>query len=432
MQSRTVHADSDISLSPSKPKASTRSKNSSQTRTQRPAADAQDTIDKDSEFLDALGQGKSRSYTEPPKLTDQDGALLTESLFTTHRLCRTPVVDEPTLCSSLVQTSSALGKVIRLVADKHEQLSRQGRNTPGAASLDLDKSDFSVALSVCARAFMSILVGASKLIDAGSDKRLPSLVLCELADVFKTALDSIEASAGRTANAAISQSTQSKKGKSKAPNHHIKESVPARAVAHLLIGFLSLLDKTDVFHQKLFDGFAFVLFERAGKRLYYCTFGRHRSTTVEGDILAVPKPQTPVDTAKHESAALAVRLEVKALVLILERAMGLAPNHMNPPTARASRPATRTGRTLSIRTLPSVSRARLSPIAKERLQRTLVACMYGNSADDEFLDVLTKPVPAVRLGSLPNVAKVEENVEQWYQQEVWRLVGWDVLARERE
>lgn len=105
---------------------------------------------------------------------------------------------------------------------------------------------------------------------------------------------------------------------------------------------------------------------------------------------------------------------------------------MNAQTASVNRNQNRVGRTLSLKNLPSASRARLSPVAKDRLQRTLVTCMYGNKVDDEFLDVLTKPIPLMRLGSLQSVARVEDkDVEEWYKKEVWRLVGWDVLAKER-
>jgi hypothetical protein len=298
-------------------------------------------------------------------------------------------------------------------------------------SLDQDKSDFAIALSVCARAFMSILVGTNRLTESKADPRLASLIVCELADMFKKALQSIESSARHTAQTFISQPPPLKKSKAKTPPSVVKESAPARAVAHLLISLLGFLEKTDTIHQKMFDGFAFVLFERIGKRLYYFTFGRNRSTSVEGNILPLPEPKDAAESTKRDIDALATRLEVKALVLILERAMGLAPNHMNPQPAGPSKAANKATRTLSVKNLVTTSRARLSPLAKERLQRTLVACMYGEKAEDEFLDTLTKPMPSMRLGTLQNVAKIEDrDVESWYKEEVWRLVGWDVLARE--
>ncbi|KAF1835597.1 hypothetical protein BDW02DRAFT_282884 [Decorospora gaudefroyi] len=381
-----------------------------------PIAAAQDTIENDLDFLEILGA---------------DGTRLTEALYTTHSLCRAAETDTNTLCSSLVQIALSLGKVIRVIAQNHKQLARQGRRTPEASSLDADKSDFAIALNICARAFMSILVGISKLTESDKDTRLTSLIICELADMFKTALQSIETSARHTAADFLSQPPPPKRSKAKTAPVVVKESVPARAVAHLLISFLGFLERTDPVHQKIFDGFVFILFECIGKRLYYFTFGQNRSSSIEGNILPIPEPNDALEIKKRETGALAIRLEVKALILILERAMGLAPNHMNPQTARTSHTPNRVTRTLSVKNLTTTSRARLSPLAKDRLQRTLVACMYGGKSDDEFLDVLTKPMPSMRLGSLQNVAKVDDKeVESWYKEEIWRLVGWDILARE--
>ena len=91
----------------------------------------------------------------------------------------------------------------------------------------------------------------------------------------------------------------------------------------------------------------------------------------------------------------------------------------------------RIGRTLSMKTLPAAPKGRLSSLAKDRLQRTLVHCMFGDNTDDEFLDILTKPMPSMRVNNLASVAKVDDHeVEQWFKEEVWRLVGWDVMAKE--
>ncbi|KAI4942968.1 hypothetical protein J4E86_009915 [Alternaria arbusti] len=382
----------------------------------QPAAAAQETIENDMDFLDVLGK---------------DGSNLTEALYTTHSLCRSDEPNTDTLCLNLVKIASGIGKVICIVAQNYEQLSRRGRRTLEAMSLDQDKSDFAIALSVCARAFMSLLVGTNKLMEVKADARLASLIVCEVADMFNAGLKSVETSARRTAQTFLSQPASPKKTKTKTPPSIIKESPPARAVAHLLISLLGFLEKTDPVHQKIFDGFVFVLFERVGKRLYYFTFGQHRSTSIEGNILPPPEPRDETEEIRRDTDALGTRLEVKALVLILERAMGLAPNHTNPQNARPSQTSNRPVRTLSTKTPVTSTRARLSPLAKDRLQRTLVACMYGNNTNDEFLDVLTKPLPAMRLSSLQNVAKIDDkDVETWYKEEIWRLVGWDVLARE--
>jgi hypothetical protein len=288
-------------------------------------------------------------------------------------------------------------------------------------------------MTICARGFMSVLVGLTRLLDNSDDSRHTNLVVCELAEMFKTVLVAIECVARDTARQAASESGEQRrtKARDKPETKLVKESVPARSLAHLLIGMLGFLDKTNTVHQQIFDGFVYLLLERAGQRLFYCTFGRHRSSTLEGDIDPPPEPQSAEEARKVEADAHGTHLEVKALILVLERAIGLAPNHMNPQTISADSNKKKSGRTISLKNLPAASKARLSPVAKERLQRTLITCMYGSKTDDEFLDVLTKPMPPTRLGSLQNVAKVEDSgVENWYKKEVWRLVGWDIIARE--
>jgi hypothetical protein len=303
---------------------------------------------------------------------------------------------------------------------------------PGSFSLGDDKSDFAHAMTVCARAFMSTLVGLAKLTAISNDQRLPSLVICELAEAFRITLLAIESSALQAAQVAASAPMLPKKSKAKTPASTVKESIAARSLAHFLISLLGLLEKSNSLHQNLFENFAFLLFERVGKRLYYCTFGRHRSTFTDGNLLPLPEPQDATAITKRDTEDMGIRLELKALILILERAMGLAPHHMSSPTSKANNSSNRLSRTLSLKTLPSAPKTRLSVIAKDRLQRTLVTCMYGGKADDEFLDVLTKPMPAMRLSFLQNVAKIDDkHVVQWYKEEVWRLVGWDILARDK-
>lgn len=415
--STVTDIDTSAYTRPLSPKKASKRPRQTQKSVQDPVADAQETINHDLDFLEDMGK---------------DGNALMQSLFSVHSLCRATDPDPNVLCLNLVGSASAMGKIILFVAQNHESLSRHGhKNAGGATSLEKDKSDFANAFSVCARAFMSILVGSDKLMTLESDRRLASLVVCELADMFKTALKAIELSAQLTAQSFLSQPSAPRKPKTKTSHDAVKESSGARAVAHLLISFVGLLEKNNDFHQKIFDGFVFMLLERVGKRLYYSTFGQHRSSCVEKNILPLPEVEDPAQIFKRDCESLGMRLEAKALILVLERVMGLAPNHMNSKSLRVHQTTNRSSHTLSLRTITTSSRARLSSLAKDRLQRTLVACMYGHSTDDEFLDVLTKPMPQMRLGQMQNVAKVEdEDVETWYKEEVWRLVGWDILARE--
>jgi hypothetical protein len=56
--------------------------------------------------------------------------------------------------------------------------------------------------------------------------------------------------------------------------------------------------------------------------------------------------------------------------------------------------------------------------------------MFGEGQEDELSDVLRKPG---RLGAMPKISKVEDkDVRHWYNGEVWRLLGWDIISRDSE
>jgi len=339
-----------------------------------------------------------------------------------QKLFLQPGSDPEAICSSLIGMAASLGFVFTAIAKRYDRLAVRTRSKPSLPSLGEDKSELACTISACTRAFVMLLVGLDGLEEDSPGRRLPGLVIYECVNMFHLALAAIETAASQSASTQMT--TQPKAGSRAAPSF-AKTSVAAHGIAQLLVTMVGRLEQNNPAHQKLFDGFAFVLFERASKRLYYCTFGRHRSASIEDDIMPPVVPTDPKHSVRQESEALAIRYEVKELIVILERAMGIAPNHMNLQVVKKN--ATKPSRTLSLKTL-TTSKARLNPLAKDRLQRTLIACMFGYKVDNDFLNVLTMPV---RPASLPTVPKMDDNdVEEWYQKQVWRLVGWDILTKE--
>ncbi|KAF1962341.1 hypothetical protein CC80DRAFT_588901 [Byssothecium circinans] len=349
----------------------------------------------------------------------EDGTALMEQTWTFQKLLRHPDSDPKAVCSSLVGMTRALGRVVSQIARCYDRLATRTISKPNLTAAH-DKSELSCAILVCSRIFAMILFGLESLNDDSPGTRLPGLVVFECVNTFSTALDAIELSARQSVMTATSSTKKTPGSKSDS----LKDSLAARGIAQFLRTVIGALEKDHPLHQDLFDGFAFVLFERVSKRLYYTVFGRHRSATIEGDMTALPS--NPADRTRQEMESLAIRLEVKALMLILERVMDRAPNHMNPTQSMNRAP---TKRTLSFKNLPA-SRTRLSPFAKDRLQRTLVACMFGDKVDDPLKDLLTKPAQLAPLPALPKVT--DKTVEEWYQDRVWELVGWDIMARETE
>ena len=333
-----------------------------------------------------------------------------------------PESDPTAMCANLVGMAACLGLIFEGIVKRYDRLAVRTRSKPTLPTLGQDKSELACTISACTRAFVMLLMGLDGLEEDSPGRRLPGLVIYECVNMFHSALAAIETAGRQSARAEMN--TALKPGSRTAPTH-AKTSVAAHAIAQLLVTMVRRLEQNNVAHQKLFDGFAFVLLERASKRLYYCTFGRHRNASIEDDIAPRATSTDPTAIARHETEALAIRYEVKELIVILERTMGIAPNHMNPQVAKKN--ATKSGRTLSLKTL-TASRARLNPIARDRLQRTLIVCMFGNKVDNDFVNVLTMPVKPASLPSLPKMD--DEEVEGWYQQQVWRLIGWDLMTKE--
>jgi hypothetical protein len=370
------------------------------------------------------------SFTDGANNSITAGANLTQTLYTTHKLYKQHNADPEAICFNLVQTSRAIGSVIMTVAKHHDQLVR-GRSS---TSLEKDTSELSFAIRASARAFISLLVGLGKISSNSTERQLPSLVIYESVKMFKTILDSISDSARSSIAARSASPSRANKTRAKATSA-TKESNAPRTLTQFFNALMSHLDKNDPNHREIFEGLLFILMERVGKRLFYCTFGRNRSATVQGDIALPPNHDHPAVIARQETEALSVRLEVQSLVTILERAISLAPYHINAritssSPAHKSQKTSGITRSLTLRNLPPASKAPLSTQAKDRLQRTLVKCIFGQDDHDEFSDVLRMPA---RLGGLPSVAKVEDkDVNEWFQGEVWRLVGWELLGRESE
>ncbi|CAI6332395.1 unnamed protein product [Periconia digitata] len=347
----------------------------------------------------------------------EDGLLVMEHAWTFQRLLRQPDPDPVAICSSLVGIASSLGLVVRNLAKSCSRPINRSWQKPGLPTLAEDRSECARVLGACGRIFGMLLTGLERLNDDSSGKHLPDRVIFECVNMFSVALSAIESSARQSAV----KTTQTKADDA-------RESLSGRLIAHYLTGLMGFLGQDNVLHQKLFDGFTFTLLERVSKQLYYCVFGQHRSTTVAEDITI---PLVPKGNSTQQNAeSVAAHFEMKALVVILERALSRAPAHMNPQAVnRGQSVGVRTparSRALSMVNLPS--KGRLSPIAKDRLQRTLVTCMYGDKIDDDFMDLLSAPVD---LGTIPNMPKItDQSVEEWYQEQVWRLVGWDIMAQE--
>ena len=350
--------------------------------------------------------------------------------------------DPDALCYGLVQTSRAISSVISTYCKRRYRYSstmaigvKQTHPLP-INSQARESAESASVIQASARAFASLLLGLSRLSKEGDQGHRSGLIIYECISMFRAILDSITESALDSArqSTALSKELRSEvasKGRGKAPKPGKDENM-ARSISQLLNAILSYLDCRDSLHRTLFEGFMFVLLERVGKRLFVCTFDRERSATIEGDISPPEYLGSSAAGPRKELETKAVHLELPVLISMLKRAMALAPQHLSAQPASTNKtikPAA-SSRKPSSSSKSSSSRGKitLTHHAKERLQQTLVNCMFGADSQDGFTDCIKMPV---RVRPLPPLPKVEEqDMAEWFKQEVWRLVGWEILGRE--
>jgi hypothetical protein len=121
-------------------------------------------------------------------------------------------------------------------------------------------------------------------------------------------------------------------------------------------------------------------------------------------------------------------VESPHLIQILQHA---APFIMRHHSALPSQEAGETSRDPGMKTkeegarIPS-DRPRLLERVKHRLQHTLLKAMMG--ADKEFVDALAVPLPPEPEQDEPyTFSDPKKGSPEWFEDQVWRLVGWDVL-----
>ena len=368
--------------------------------------------------------------------------MLVQSLYIIHMLFKQSKPDPDALCYGLVQTSRAISSVISTYCKRRYQYSstmatgvKQTHPLP-INSQARESAESASVIQASARAFASLLLGLSRLSKEGDQGHRSGLIIYECISMFRAILDSITESALDSArqSTALSKELRSEvasKGRGKAPKPGKDENM-ARSISQLLNAILSYLDCRDSLHRTLFEGFMFVLLERVGKRLFVCTFDRERSATIEGDISPPEYLGSSAAGPRKELETKAVHLELPTLISILERAMALAPQHLSAqPTStnKTIKPAASSGKpSSSSKSSSSRGKITLTHHAKERLQQTLVNCMFGADSQDDFADCIKMPV---QVGPLPPPPKVEEqDMAEWFKQEVWRLIGWEILGRE--
>lgn len=359
---------------------------------------------------------------------DRARELLLQKLHVAHKLYRWQTANHEAICFSVVETARAIGALVALIPRNYDKLAMG--NLKGIIPVEKDRSELSAVIQTCSRAWGSLIVGLEK-ISGENGNHLPSLVVYECVKMFKTILDSLSPAARQIAHSRFANQSKSSKERGDCATT-ARDTGPFRAVAQFVNAAIGNLRKENQHHRDIFEGVLFLILEQVGKLLFYFTFDRQRGATIEDDITVSPAEDDMRNIPRKITENIATRLEAQCLISMLDRAMGVAPHHMNNPLASrpsssSSRRASGTGPSTPTKSLPR-SKVPLVSWARDRLQRTLIQCMFGDQDQDEFADVLRMPGT---LGPLPRFPKLDEgDVGDWFNGEVWKLIGWELLSKD--
>ncbi|EMC98451.1 hypothetical protein BAUCODRAFT_32491 [Baudoinia panamericana UAMH 10762] len=287
-----------------------------------------------------------------------------------------------------------------------------------------------------------LIVGFNRVNDATDGADMQGQLVYAYVKMFADLLDTFSAAPEAELNRVGSEdgssgtgkrptSSKGKSSRAQKPKQLGARDMPSlNAMTSFLCGMLALLDATSEGHGQMFEGFAYCVLTKLGACLYTCVFGQSRGDGIEAEIMA--NNQTSGETthdephlaAKQDSPELQqARMQAPYLLHLLTRLMTLAPTHLG------SSMLTKTGKPRHI-AAKNVSKASLAVHAREKLQRTLLKCTFGDRQDDALMDCLKMPGMPEKALPMPKVGEVD--VREWFTEEVWRLVGWDVLSSSNE
>ncbi|KAK5136925.1 hypothetical protein LTR08_001432 [Meristemomyces frigidus] len=359
------------------------------------------------------------------------GNILMRSLFQVHATLKSHRRTEAgVLAHHLVLAAAALPQVVHTIVDESFK-----RALTGAEML---KSN----LAAAGRAVASLVVGINRLAHTAEGADVQGQVIYAYVSLFASLLGTLEKASEGEAKKAVSTEAVAMAEKKTAPSKakgraqqpkavNLKDIPTLNALTSFLCGILDLLDPKVEVHKALFEGFAYSALNKLGARLYICVFGQARSASIEAQIQRSNAPDEIEDATASAAPPTADELDVRRakleapyLIHILTRLMNLAPSHLGATISA------KTGKSKVANNKGSMKGA-LAITAKDRLQRTLVNCMFGTEGldgEDPFMDCLKMPTAGREALPMPKVREVE--VREWFGEEVWRLLGWEVLGKE--
>ncbi|KXT15575.1 hypothetical protein AC579_9963 [Pseudocercospora musae] len=330
-----------------------------------------------------------------------------------------PDLDENEIAHHLIHATSTLTLVVQREVERIM--------TEGVSDDKLLRN----ALTVCSRAAGAVILAHNKLGPSSSCAGKATHAIVMMFKKFVRDFDlltaaEVDAPTDRERHAEASSPAKTK-GKGKTGRSTNIRSTPRLSLyTNFLASTIDRLNPNKETHKDLYEGFAYCLLDRLGDRLYTAVFGRRRASTLENEIMKgaaadfAHDEQAQLSKGSNENDQKQMRLEAPYLMHLLNRLMLTAPGFLGSTKGRNNNAKSATKHSLTLS-------------ARESLQRTLVSCVFGvqeEDDDDLFKDCLR--MPNARMDSIPLPKIKEAGVQDWFKDELWKLLGWEILAKEGE
>ncbi|GAD95356.1 hypothetical protein NFIA_074750 [Paecilomyces variotii No. 5] len=368
--------------------------------------------------------------------------------------CTAPFMRQLYALQSALNKKSACGSIVIAAADLCKSAEDALRTVPCETSEPTGRTKTSIqthhpqpdaisVLSAVRFAYRVIYLALDKVSGANEGTRAAGQVIYHTVSLFECLLELLRRNSKSNVERASIKEASLKKQKTSAKSRPSKgtakeqgllkenEDELATLIYTLLCNMMSDLNPSGREHKPLLEGYLFVLLNRIGKVLCVFVFGDLQlMPDLKTDTTKLPLPAGLTGTDIDDTTLKAMKEESRYLIRILERAMPLlVPLYGSSGSSRAIIGKTRkeTANNSQRHDVPLPLRA------KKKLQNTLLSAVFGN--DPLFKDCLKGPkLPGqAELDKLRARESISDKVvPDWFVQEVWALLGWDVLMKKEK
>ncbi|KAJ6036995.1 hypothetical protein N7540_001274 [Penicillium herquei] len=324
---------------------------------------------------------------------------------------KTLTTDAVTLCK--LAESEIIGTIIRL--NEHESQPKTSHNRQAV----LKNVDLLSVTKAVALAFNLAHQALRKIMGGKDESNCKGQVVYYLVCLFESTMGSLtrycttvslytettSPVSHETSNSNKIPSQKHRKVKSKKVTLSSKTRSPEmqndapQQLVDLLVTMFRSLDTTRIEDQEVMEGMLFITIDRIGKILALLTFNNHKP---QSDICPGLSPPQGLTAMNEEGLTVqSVQLEAKNLITFLNRVLD------------------------SSALGASQMQLKFFQKMKQRFQKTLLQAVFG-TGDPLFKDGLICPMtpPCLSFGGR---VSTRQDFSDWFTEELWRLVGWDLL-----